>query len=111
MPSIVLSTSIPAGQSVNVVQGTQYEFLPFHAHLEFAIVTTVTGMLATIYSGTDLLMQEGPIDLKTAGQLPIYPDNFHVNDDAAQGDRVNVTVRNTTAGALTAITVIRINPL
>ena len=111
MPSLVFNTAVAAGASTNVVAGTQYEFLPFHAHVEIGICTSATGVLATIYGGTDLLMQESPVDIKAVNQLPVYPDNFHVNDDLAAGDRLNITVRNTTGGTLQVCTVVRVNPL
>lgn len=111
MPSILLQPSIGAGLAVNILAGTQYEFAPFHAHVEFGLCTALTGLLATIYAGTDLLLQEGPVDLKALNQMPIYPDNFHVNDDVAFNDRLNVTVRNTTGSAAIVMAVIRLNPL
>lgn len=111
MPSLVITQSIAAGASVNLVAGTQYEFPQFHAHCEFGLVTTATGMLATIYAGSDLLMQEGPVQIKAVSTFPTYPDDFHVNDDIAANARLNVTVRNTTGGALVVILVIRLNPL
>jgi hypothetical protein len=111
MPSIVLNTAVGAGATVNVVAGTQYEFMPFHGHVEFGICSDVTGVVATIYGGTDLLMQESPVDIKAVNQLPIYPDNFHVNDDLAAGDRLNVTIRNTTGATRQVVSVIRLNPL
>jgi len=112
MPTFSVATSIPAGQAVNILAGTQYEFIPFHAQLEIGAVTPLTGIVSTVYAGTDLLVQESVIvDLKPAGQLPIYPDNFHVADECAAGDRINITHRNTTASAATVITVVRYNPL
>jgi hypothetical protein len=112
MPTFAVSQSIAAGASSNLLAGTQYEFIPFHAQLEVGLVSTAAGILATVYAGTDLLAQESPlVDIKAAGVLPVYPDNFHIADDCAAGDRINITVRNTTAGALVVIAVIRYNPL
>lgn len=111
MPTTIITQSVNAGQALNLLQGTQYEFLQFHALVEIGLCTSATGVLATIYAGTDLLMQEGPVDIKAVNQLPIYPDNFHVNDEVAATDRLNVTVRNTTGGALVVILVLRISPL
>ena len=112
MPTFAISQSVGAGLASNLLAGTQYEFLPFHAQLEIGVVSTASGVLATIYAGTDLLCQESPIvDIKGAGVLPVYPDNFHIADECAAGDRINLTVRNTTAGSLVVIAVIRYNPL
>ncbi|SRR6266487_1710745 len=111
MPASIISSSVAAGASVDLLNNTQYQFLPFHALVEFGLCTPLTGCLATIYAGTDLLMEEGPVDLKAASQLPVYPDNFHVNDEVAAGDKLKCQVRNTTASAAVVNLVLRINPL
>jgi hypothetical protein len=112
MPSFAFTQTVAAGASVNALAGTQYEFIPFHAQVEIGMCSTAAGVLSTVYAGTDLIQQEGPlVDVKGAGQLPIYPDNFHIADDFAAGDRINITLRNTTGGTLTVLGVVRYNPL
>jgi hypothetical protein len=103
--------ALTAGAAINVCAGQQYEFMPFHAQIRIAAVTTATGVLATIYSGTDLLQQEGAIQIKAASTFPAFPDDFHLTDDVAAGDRLNITLRNTTGGTLVAIVVVHIDPL
>ena len=118
MPAVTLKTgtgivpALTAGGSVNVMAGQQYEFIPFHANVRIAAITTATGVLMTVYDGTDLVQQEGPIIVNsTADTFPKYPDDFHIVDDMAAGDRLNITLRNTTAGTLAAIVVVHIDPL
>ena len=111
MPSYMTRQSIAAGAAVNILQGAQYEFLPFHANVRFGLVGDATGLVGTVYAGTDLLMEEGPLDFVAAGRLPVDPDNFHLDDDVAAGDRLKVLVRNPTAGAINEILILKITPM
>lgn len=109
MPTIKVSTSIPANGTVdNVLTGNQYEFLPYNALLEFAIVAAAIGLLADVYSGSDTLIESG--DVSSANRSPIYPDDFDLTDVAAGGERIKVRIRNTTGAAIIARTTCRITP-
>lgn len=109
MPTIAVSTSIPANGTVdNVLQGNQYEFLPFNALLEFGIVAAATGLLTDVYSGSDTLIESG--DVSSANRSPIYPDDFNLTDVAGAGERIKVRIRNTTGAAIIAKTTVRITP-
>lgn len=111
MPTIrVTTTNIPANATAFPLQGNQYEYLPFPAEVEFAVVANAVGIDVTIYSGSDLLQQGGPATVKATP--PVYPDDFLLSDVAAAGDRLNVILRETAAVATTDIeTVVRIAPL
>lgn len=101
--------SIAAGGSVeNVVAGKVAEFFRNDAHVEIALVGSATGLLATVISGEQLLMQEG--DISFANRFPTEDDYF-LQDDVAKGDRLTIGVRNPTAGALTLVWAVRITPL
>lgn len=107
MPTIRKRNVLAAGETANVLSGDQYEFLPFNAVVEFAIISTQADSLATIYSGSDVLMQQAPITQSTD---PIrYPDDFLVRDVAAAGERLNVQAQAVTAA--TVDTVVQITPL
>lgn len=110
MALIQISNSIAANATnENVLAGSQWEFLPFNAHLEFGINQSATGLVVDAYSGTDALV-EGMIPLiKTTA--PVYPDDFTLEDVAGAGERIKVRVRNTTGGALTVLTTVRITPI
>jgi hypothetical protein len=117
VPAIILQTGVGAvptlttGTSVELFQYSQFQHVPFHAQLRLAVVTTATGVLATIYAGTDLLMTEGPIQIKATSTFPTFPDDFHIMDDVAAGSRLYCNVRNTTGGTLVVILVAHIDPL
>jgi hypothetical protein len=112
VPTIrVRTTNLAALASAFPLSGNQYEYLPFNAALEFAIVSNAAGIVATVFSGSDLLQQEGPVSDKTAISVN-YPDDFLLQDVAMAGERVNVILRETANVATTDIeTVVRITPL
>lgn len=109
MPTIRVSSIIAAnGTNDNVLTGSQFEFLPFNALLEFAINGSAIGLVTDVYSGSDTLIENGAVN--SLNRFGVYPDDFDLNDVAAAGERIKVRVRNTTAGALTHFTTCRITP-
>lgn len=93
----------------NVLSGSQFEFLPMAAALEFGLVGSATGLVVDVYSGSDMLC-EG-MAISTQNRFPVYPDDYTLTDVAGPGERLKVRVRNTTAGALTYFVGVRITPL
>jgi hypothetical protein len=108
MPTIRKRNILAAGEIVNVLSGDQYEFLPFNALVEFAIISNLGDDLATVYSGSDVLQQQGPISEQLTP--PRYPDDFLLSDVAAAGERLNAQVQCVT-GPSTIDTVVKITPL
>lgn len=110
MPVIQGSVSVAANSTNdNVLTGSQFEFLPYNAFLEFGLVGSATGLVADVYSGQDTLC-EG-MALSTQNRFPVYPDDFPLNDVAAGGERIKARIRNTTGGALTAFFSVKITPV
>ncbi len=110
MPQITDRRSIAANTSVqNVLTGSQFEFLPFDAVVEFGMVASAVGLNASVTSGTDILQQDQ--EVSSANRFPVYPDDFTLNDVAAAGERLVVGYRNTTAGAITIITAVKVTPV
>jgi len=98
MPLIQLSQSIPAASIVdNLVTGSQFEFLPFDASLEFGINGDAGGADLRIdaYSGQDTLAEN--MTANSANRMPIFPDDYVLTDVAAAGERIKVRIRNTNA--------------
>lgn len=110
MPVIQNTVSIAANTTNdNVIQGSQFEFLPYNAQLEFGLVGSATGLVADVYSGADTVAER--YALSTQNRFPIYPDDYPLTDLAAAGERVKVRVSNTTGGALTLFYSVRVTPL
>jgi len=83
MPVITSSTSVAASSvNDNLLSGSQFEFLPFNAGLEFGINGDANGadMRVDVYSGQDVLMENAPLNVQN--RLPVYPDDFTLVDVA-----------------------------
>lgn len=113
MPVLQGSASIAAASvNDNVLTGSQYEFLPYNAFIEFGLNGDANGgdLRVDVYSGPDVIMENAPMSV--VARIPIYPDDFVGSDAAAAGERLKVRVRNT--HATTARTIywnVRITPL
>lgn len=112
MPMISGSTSVAASSvNDNILSGSQWEFLPYDAYLEFGLNGDANGadLRVDVYSGTDVLLENAPMN--AVAVMPVYPDHFLLNDVAAAGERIKVRVRNTSAaGARTLYWTVRISP-
>lgn len=110
MPLIQGSVSVAANSvNDNVLQGSQYEYLPYNAALNFGLVASATGLVLDVYSGQDTLSEGMAPSIQN--RFPIFPDDFNLTDVAAGGERIKVRVRNTTGGALTLFYSVQINPV
>lgn len=112
MPTMRVNTvNIAANATVFPLQGQQYEFLKFPARVQFSIVANAAGIVATVYSGSDLLQQNGPVTVKTAAEC-VYPDDFFLDDVVMPGERLSVQLTETAGVATTDIqTTVIITPL
>jgi len=110
MPLVQNTVSILANATLeNAMAGSQFEFLPYNAMLEFGLQGSAAGLVADVYSGQDVLAEGMALPLQN--RYPLYPDDFNLNDVAAGGERIKVRIRNTTAGPLSAYWAIRITPV
>lgn len=112
MPVIQQRVSIAAGAiNDNILAGSQFEFLPFDASLEFGINGDANGqeVLCDVYSGSDVLLENAP--LNSQARMPVYPDDYTLTDVAAAGERLKIRARNTGAGAHIVSIAVRITPL
>jgi len=110
MPVIQSSVSVAANSTNdNIIQGSQFEFLPYNAFLEFGMCGSAAGLVADVYSGQDTVAES--FALNTQNRFPVYPDDYPLNDVAGGGERIKVRIRNTTAGALTVFYSVRITPV
>jgi len=95
----------------NVLTGSQFEFLPFDSFLEFGLAGAgVLGdFLLDIYTGQDVLAESMPISI--LDRMPVYPEDFVLNDVAGAGERIKIRIRNTSAGTLIVNTSLKITPI
>lgn len=109
MPLIAKRIVLAASSSASALTEDQLEYLPYHALCEFAVMADATGVLATIFSGQDLLMDEGPVPIGLINVAPKYPDDYHLTDIAAGGERLKVRLRDTSAAQRIVMVYVRIS--
>lgn len=110
MPVIQKEVSVAANDTVdNLISGSSFEFLRGNAVVSAGMVGSATGLVASIQSGSDIVLEEAPLLVKTT--MPTIPDDMYYNDVGVQGDRLVFRIRNTTAGALTVRAIVQISPL
>lgn len=100
MPLIQGKVNIAAASTNdNLLSGSQFEFLPYDAFLEFGINGDANGsdLRVDVYSGQDALCEQ--LVPNSQNRIPVYPDDFPLNDVAAGGERLKIRVRNTAAAA------------
>jgi len=112
MPLISDTRSVGANATIdNVLAGSQFEFLPFDAQLDFGIVGAgaLGAILVDVYSGQDVLMESGAISI--LNRFPVFPDDYSLTDVAGAGERIKVRLRNTTGAAIIVSTAVRVTPI
>ena len=112
MPLIKVRSDIAANAVATPLQGNQYEFLPFDALVEFAVLADAgDNITATVYSGSDVLQQNARADELAVASPILYPDHYSLQDVAMQGERLNVILQEAGGIASTFRVAVRITPL
>ena len=113
MPLIQSSVSVPANSIIdNVLAGSQFEFLPYDAQLQFGLTAGATGttnLRIDVFSGQDILTEQ--FAPSTAARIPIYPDDYSLTDIAAAGERIKIRVRNLGGAAIDFFYAVKIDPV
>lgn len=112
MPQLRFSTAMTANQlGLNAVSGWQFEYLPWPAQVIILMRATATGVVATIYSGSETIEEAGPVQAGgTAGVTPSELNTPATSFLAGAGDRLKTKIDNTTAGTPTVDGIIIANP-
>lgn len=111
MPTIRRTTVLAANASANPLQGSQYEYLPWDALIEFAILAIASAVAtASVFSGSDVLLQNETIDGLALASPILYPDHYDLRDVAMAGERLGVTIQDISGAGTTVRTVVRITP-
>lgn len=109
MPTISQRTTMTANGIAYPLQGSQYEILPYPSFVEFSILAdTGATVRASVYSGSDLLMQSSLVNILAVASPIIWPDHYQVNDTAGRGERLSVELQEGAAGTPIVRTTVRI---
>jgi hypothetical protein len=107
---INVRTVLAANSTATPLSGSIYEFVTEPCSIEIGVAADATGVLATINSGPDTVLEESPVSLKTINIVPVYPDDFY-GDTAMPQDRLSVKLRDTSGAQRIVMTQLRITPL
>ncbi|MEE8512911.1 MAG: hypothetical protein V3S36_09720 [Acidiferrobacterales bacterium] len=112
MPSFTFSQDILAGGTFLPLTGWQYEYLPWPAEVTVLARAEGIDVVNTYTSGSETIVEESPVQAGgTIGVIP-SPLNTPVQGwNAAAGDRLKLSYRNTSAGALFVDGIIEVTPL
>jgi len=110
MPSMTDRQSVAANATVvNVLAGKLHEFLSAPSTIRLYGTASAVGLNVTFIVGSEVLLQDQEIN--SQNRLPIVPDDFTEQGFGNTGERILVSLRNTTAGAITGFTRVDIEAL
>lgn len=99
MPVVMREVSVAAaGSNANLLSGSSFELMRGNVYLSIGCTAAATGSFITIFSGSDLVLEESPPYVSTT--YPIIPDQMYFNDVATLADRIVIAARNPTGGAI-----------
>ena len=108
MSVIQRRTSIPANDVVeNVLTGSTFEILQGRSVVSIGLTGQVVGLVATVLVGSTVVLEESPVFIK-ANAFAVIPDEMFYNAAGVGNDRVVIRVRNTTAAAIDARSLVQI---
>ena len=109
MPVLSDVRSVAANSTVeNILSGKTQEFLANDSGLRIGITGGGAGMFCTILIGDQVIVDDQ--ETSSATNFPIDPDDFYYEGGGLAKDRLVIKLRNSTGGALTARTLIKITP-
>jgi len=102
--------SVAANTQVdNVLSGKVHEFVSRPSIVRLAAAASAVGMRVSLLVGGRSLVQDQ--EISAANRFPLLPDDLVTEGGANAGDRIVLTVRNTTVGAITANTKVDVIPV
>lgn len=109
MPRMTDVRSVAANATVeNILSGKLHEFLSSPSRIRVASVASAAGLRISILLGNYVAVQDQ--ELSDANVFPRFPDDIVAEAAGFRSDRLVIQLRNTTAGAITARSVVDIFP-
>jgi len=110
--NILRTQSTPTVATVNLVNGSAFEYPQQPSQVSLGLNANTTGTFATIYAGSRLIAEEFALPVTAvANRYPIIPDDFFFNFVILPGERLVVSHRNPTGGAIQTQLAIDMQPI
>lgn len=110
MPVMTDRQSVAANSTVtNVLTGKLHEFCAGPCVIRIYACASAVGLNCSVLVGNETFAQDQEVNAQN--RLPLEPDDYFVEAAGVAGDRILVSLRNTTAGAVTGFTRINITPV
>jgi len=112
MPSFYFSELMVANASATPLDGWQYIYLPWPAEIKILMRSTLVGMVQTVTSGSETIVEESPI--QAGGTLGVTPSPLNtpvIGWLGAAGDLLKIRLRETAGTTPTVDGVIEVTPL
>lgn len=101
--------SVAANTTIaNVLTGKSQEFVPEPSIVRLFMTGSAVGLFVTFLCGTEVVVEDQ--EVSSANRFPLVPDDYVAECGAIRGDRIVIKVRNSTAGAITSIARVEVNP-
>lgn len=111
MSVIMNKTTVAAGlTNNNLVSGSAFEFARGRQLAMIGAAIDVTGGLLTIQSGSEVILEESPVQIKAGGLYPIIPDEMYYTDFMENNDRLVLRARNIVGGNVVFAFVVQLSP-
>jgi len=113
MPLIkTLNQGVADGSTTTPWQGSQYEYLPFNAFIQVALLADAGDtFLGSVFSGSDVLLQSSQIDNLALATPITFPDDYSLDDTALFQERLGCQLVNNTGAVADVRTAVRITPI
>jgi len=112
MPMFRYTQNVGIGASFDPLVNWQYRYLPWPATVTVLSRSLLVGMLNTLTSGSETIVEESPV--QAGGTAGVTPSPLNTPADewvAAAGDLLKLNFRNTNAGINGLDGVISVEPL
>lgn len=102
-------TSVAAGATTDIFADSAFLYPQRRAVVSLGVLASATGAFITVYSGGRLILEESAPKIGTV--MPNTDEDFFYNFVAEAGERLTLSFRNPTGGALTCRAVAQIQDL
>lgn len=93
--------------TANILAGKQHEFATRPSLARIAIVAAAAGMRTTIVIGDKAVVNDQ--EVSGAARYPIDPDDYTFREPMMPTERIQIYLRNTTAGGIATTTVVQLD--